>query len=141
MADTGEASIEINAEPEEILGVVTDIEAYPDWMGAFKDARIIETDEEGRPRLAEFVVDARIRTLHYTLEYEYPDNGISWHNTEGDVKEIKGSYTFEPAGDKTKVTYSYEIDPGFSIPGFLRRQGVKMMVSSALNDLKRRTES
>lgn len=141
MADTGEASIEINADADEIIDVVTDIEAYPDWMPAFKEARVVERDDEGRPHLAEFVVDARIKTVHYTLEYDYPENGIAWENIEGDVKQIKGSYTFESSGDKTKVTYAYEIDAGFAVPGFLRRQGVKMMVSGALNDLKRRAES
>lgn len=141
MAESGTASIEINAEPDEILAVVTDIEAYPDWMPAFKEARILETDDEGRPASAEFVVDARIRTLHYTLKYEYADNRVSWKKTDGDVKEIKGSYALEPNDSATTVTYEYEIDPGFPVPGFLVKQGVKMMVSSALNDLKKQAES
>jgi ribosome-associated toxin RatA of RatAB toxin-antitoxin module len=141
MAESGSASIEIEAEPDQILDVVTDIESYPDWMPAFKEAKVIERDQDGRPKTAEFVVDARLKTLHYTLAYEYSDDGISWQKTDGDVKEIKGSYTFEPTGDDTLVTYAYEIDPGFSVPGFLMRQGVKMMVSSALNDLKKRAES
>jgi ribosome-associated toxin RatA of RatAB toxin-antitoxin module len=141
MAESGTASIEIGADPDRILDVVTDIDSYPDWMPAFKEARVTERDDGGRPKAAEFVVDARIKTLHYTLSYDYPNNGISWKKTEGDVKEIKGSYTFEPTGEDTLVTYSYEIDPGFSVPGFLMRQGVKMMVSSALNDLKKRAES
>lgn len=141
MAESGTASIEIEAQPDEILGVVTDIESYPDWMPAFKEARILETDDQGRPASAEFVVDARIRTLHYTLEYDYGENRISWKKSDGDVKEIKGSYTFEPADSVTTVTYEYEIDPGFPVPGFLVKQGVKMMVSSALNDLKQRAES
>jgi hypothetical protein len=59
---------------------------------------------------------------------------------DGDVKQIKGSYELEPQGESTKVTYTYEIDAGFPIPGFLRKQGVKMMVSGALNDLRKRAE-
>jgi ribosome-associated toxin RatA of RatAB toxin-antitoxin module len=141
MAESGTASIEIDADPDRILDVVTDIDSYPDWMPAFKEAKVIERDDSGRPKTAEFVVDARLKTLHYKLAYDYPQNGISWEKTEGDVKQIKGSYSFEPTGEDTLVTYSYEIDPGFSVPGFLMRQGVKMMVSSALNDLKKRAES
>lgn len=140
MADTGSASIEINADVDRILGVVTDVEAYPDWQPAFKTAKVLERDSEGRPAKAEFEVDAMIKTIHYTLEYSYPPNGISWSMVDGDVKQIKGSYELEPQGESTSVTYTYEIDAGFPIPGFLRKQGVKMMVSGALNDLRKRAE-
>jgi ribosome-associated toxin RatA of RatAB toxin-antitoxin module len=141
MADTGTESIEIKASPERILDVVTDIEAYPDWMGAFESAEVLEYDGDGRPHQATFEVDARIKRVTYVLQYSYPKNGIAWENISGDVKEIKGSYILEPAGDSTKVTYSYSIDPGFPVPGFLRRQAVKMMVNSALHDLRKRAES
>lgn len=140
MADTGSAAIEINAEADRILDVVTDIEAYPQWQGAFKKALVLERDSEGRPAKAEFEVDAMIKTIHYVLEYSYSPGGISWSMVEGDVKEIKGSYRLEPKDGSTEVTYAYEIDAGFPMPGFLRKQGVKMMVSGALNDLKKRAE-
>lgn len=141
MSDKGKESIDISAPPEKILEVVTDIDSYPEWMSAFKLAQVLERDAEGRPTRAEFEVDARIKQIHYVLEYSYPSNGISWNSVDGDVKEIAGSYTLEPSGDTTHVTYEYSIDPGFPIPGFLRKQGVKMMVDSALKDLKRRAES
>lgn len=140
MTDTGSASIDIRADRERIFGVVIDIEAYPEWQPAFRKAVVLERDERGRPARAEFEVDAMIKTVHYILEYSYPPGGISWSMVEGDVKEIKGTYSFEPHEGVTKVTYSYEIDPGFPVPGFIRRQGVKVMVSSALNDLKKRAE-
>lgn len=141
MADEGRESIDVNASVERIFEVVCDVESYPDWMSAFKLAELIEQDEEGRPRRAAFEVDARIKTVTYTLEYEYTADSISWRSVDGNVKQIIGSYKLEPAGDKTKVTYAYSIDAGFPVPGFMRRQGVKMMVSSALNDLKKRAES
>ncbi|HVE75800.1 MAG TPA: SRPBCC family protein [Actinomycetota bacterium] len=141
MADTGSESIEINASAEKILAVVADIEAYPEWMPAFHDARVLETDASGRPSRAQFEVDAKIKVVDYVLEYEYPDGGVSWKSVEGNVKEIAGSYALEESDGSTKVRYTYSIDAGFPIPGFLRKQGVKVMVSSALNDLKRRAES
>lgn len=141
MSDKGSESILIKAPPEKILEVVAAIESYPEWMPAFKLAEVRERDSEGRPSKAEFEVDARIKQLQYVLEYTYTDAGLSWRSISGDVKEIVGSYSLEPSGDATKVTYEYSIDPGFPIPGFLRRQGVKMMVDSALKDLKSRAES
>lgn len=141
MADQGSKSIEIEASVERILEVVTDVEAYPEWMSAFRRAELLERDNEGRPARASFEVDATIKTVHYVLEYDYPEDGISWRSIDGNVKEIAGSYSLERLGDRTRVTYRYSIDPGFPVPGFLRRQGIKMMVSSALGDLKKRAES
>ncbi|MGH2811484.1 MAG: SRPBCC family protein [Actinomycetota bacterium] len=141
MAETGSASIDIDGSPDEIIDAVTDIEAYPDWAPAFKYAKVLEEDGEGRPVRAEFEVDARIKVVRYTLAYSYTPNKISWNLVEGDPKEITGSYTLEPKDGATEVTYEYSIDAGFPVPGFLKKQGVKIMVSSALNDLKRRVES
>ncbi|MEO7803184.1 MAG: SRPBCC family protein [Actinomycetota bacterium] len=141
MAQTGSASIDINASPSVILEVVADIESYTTRMSAFQVAEVLERDDEGRPVKARFEVDARIKVMEYTLVYEYSDDGVKWHSVEGNVKEIIGSYKMVPQGDVTKVTYDYSIDPGFSVPGFLLKQGVKMMTSTALDDLKRTAES
>ena len=40
----------------------------------------------------------------------------------------------------TEVQYETSIDPGFPIPGFLKRQGEKQIVKGALQDLKKRVE-
>jgi len=141
MADSGSDSIVIAAPADKILEVVADIEAYPEWMSAFVQARVIERNENGRPLRAEFEVDAKIKVAEYVLEYEYPVDGVTWKSVEGNVKEIAGSYSFKESAGGTEVIYEYSIDTGFPIPGFLRKQGVKVMVSSALNDLKRRAES
>lgn len=141
MADTGSDSIDIDAPQERVLEVVLDVEAYPDWMPAFKKAKVTQRDSEGRPAKAEFEVDAMIRKLAYVLEYSYPPDGVAWKMVKGDPKKIDGSYVLEDRSGATKVTYNYEIDAGFPVPGFLRKQGVRMMVTSALHDLKKRAES
>lgn len=141
MADSGSASITIDAKEEKVLDVINDVESLPERIDAFKRAEVLERDGEGRPKRAEFEVDARIKVIHYVLEYSYSSNSVSWKMIDGDVNEITGSYVLEPAGEATKVTYSYSIDAGFPVPGFLRKQGVKMMVDGALKDLKKTTES
>lgn len=141
MAYEGKESIEVDASPERLMEVVQGIEAYPDWMDAFRRAEVLERDEEGRPLRAEFEVDARIKVVTYILEYSYSPGAVSWKSVEGDVKQIDGSYQFEDTGGSSLVTYDYAIDPGFPVPGFLARQGVKVMVSSALESLKKRAES
>jgi ribosome-associated toxin RatA of RatAB toxin-antitoxin module len=141
-AESGSETIEIKASPERILQVVSDVDSYPKWMDEFKEATILERDEQGRPTRASFVLDAKIKTVRYVLTYTYPPDGVAWESEEGgDVKLIKGSYALSPSGDVTTVTYQFEIDPGFPVPSFIRRQAVKMIVSRALGGLKSRVES
>lgn len=136
MADTGSESITIEAAPGKILEIINDVESLPQRMDAFHEATVLERDPQGRPAQAEFTLDARLKVLHYVLEYQYGENSVSWKMVKGDPKEISGSYALEPDGSRTKVTYSYSIDAGFPVPGFLRRQGLKMMADAALKDLK-----
>lgn len=141
MGESGSASIEVKAPPEKVLRVVTEIEAYPQWMDPFKKVEVLERDGAGRPRRAAFEMDAVLKVVNYVLEYSYADDTVAWTRVEGDMKEIAGSYTLEGEGERTKVTYAYSIDPGIPVPAFLMRQGVRMMVNTALGDLKRRVES
>ena len=141
-AESGSESIEIKASPERILQVVSEIDSYPKWMDEFKEATVLERDDRHRPTRASFELDAKIKTVRYVLKYSYPEGGVAWENEEGgDVKLVKGSYTLVPSGDVTTVNYQFEIDPGFPVPGFIRRQAVKMIVTRALGGLKSRVES
>src|SRR6266849_270894 len=148
-AESGSESIEINATPEAIFQVMTDIDSFPKWMDEFKEATVLNRDEQGRPSRASFELDAKIKTVRYVLAYSYPEGGLAWESEEGgDVKLIKGSYIMSPSvpgggpgGDPTTVTYNFEIDPGFPVPSFIRRQAVKMIVARALGGLKKRVES
>lgn len=141
MGETGTAEIDIEAKPKEILEVICDVESYPEWMSAFKKAVLLESDDKGRPLKAEFEVDALVKTVNYVLAYKYPRNGVSWEKIDGNVREIKGEYVLKAQGPMTKVTYSYDIDPGFPVPGFLKRRAIGLMVGAALGDLKDRCES
>ena len=69
--------------------------------------------------------------------------GFSWSAIPGvDITAMEGSYEFRELGDgNTEVLYALRVDPAFTIPGFLRKQAEKQIVSSALRGLKKRSES
>jgi uncharacterized membrane protein len=143
MADKVSDSIDISATAEEIFEVATDFEAYPEWNANIKKVKIVETDEDGRASQVWFEVDAKIKTVTYTLEYDYsraPEH-FSWDLLDGDVKALSGAYTLDEFDDMTDVGYEMAIDPGFPVPGFLKRQAEKAIVKGALEDLKKRVES
>ena len=70
MADRTEASIVIDAAPSEIMRVITDFEAYPEWA-EIKAAEIKERDGDERPTKVYFEVAAGPVNARYTLEYRY----------------------------------------------------------------------
>ena len=143
MADSVSDTIDIEATAEDIFAVATDLEKYPEWNANIKKVEIKETDDEGRATKVWMQVDAKIKTVSYTLEYDYSNapESFSWQLLEGDVKELSGSYEFDEFDDVTEVRYETSIDPGFPMPGMLKRQAQKQIVQGALQDLKKRVES
>jgi len=136
-------SIEVSAEPHHVYEVALDLQGYPDWASQVKRVDILEKDEQGRPQRATFVVNAMVKEITYTLVYSYERaNGFSWHAEPGDdIRALEGSYEFDELEDgNTRVVYALRVDPAFTIPGFLRRQAEKQIVSSALRGLKKHAE-
>ncbi|MET0831266.1 MAG: SRPBCC family protein [Acidimicrobiia bacterium] len=137
-------SIEVSASPQLVYEVALDLEAYPEWATGVKNVEVVEEDEQGRPLKAAFRADAMVKEIVYTLVYRYEmDNGFSWSAEPGDdITAMDGSYQFNELDDGgTEVLYALRVDPAFSLPGFLRRQAEKQIVSSALRGLKRRAEA
>ena len=143
MAESGSASIDIEAGVEELFEIVTDLEAYPEWVSGMQSIEVHERDADGLPLRATQLIDAGIRQLRYTLAYEYdrPER-VAWTSEEGgDVRHIDGSYSFEVNDDgTTRATYELTIDPGFPAPGFMIRKAAKAIMATALDGLKARAE-
>jgi len=142
MADKVKDSIDVKASAEELFKLATDFAAYPDWNPNIKEAEVKESDAEGRPSKVWFKVDAKLKVVSYTLGYDYSKapESFSWKLLDGDVKALEGSYTFDEFEDVTEVRYEMAIDPGFPVPGFMKKQAEKQIVRSALQDLKKRAE-
>ncbi len=135
---------ESSASAERLFEVAADVAAYPEWADGVKEVEILSTDEEGRALRARFVVAAMISEITYVLAYSYQyPNQISWVAEPGaDIEAMEGSYTFEPLeGGGTQVVYALAVRPAFRIPGFLRGQAERHIVTTALRGLKRKAES
>jgi carbon monoxide dehydrogenase subunit G len=145
MADQTEGEIQIDASPEEVMAVISDYEAYPEWADGIKKADVQRTDSKGRPSEVAFEVSQMGVGAKYTLTYKYKpkDGGVSWttKSASGAVKDIKGEYALEPAGESTKVTYRTTIQTAIPMVGFMKRQAEKIIIGTALGGLKKRVES
>ena len=144
MAEHAEGSTEVDATPAEVMAVVADFDAYPDWVGNLDEVEVLARDRRGRGTRVAFQLGTPWGEQAYTLAYRYQpkDAGMSWTYVEGTLDDLAGSYALEPAGEgATRVTYRLEVSLGMPIPGFLMRQAAKQIVRAALGDLKRRVES
>lgn len=143
MAESTVQTIEIDATAAECFAAAADLTSYPEWATGVKSVEILETDTQGRATKATFVVDGMVKEITYTLEYRYdPPNSIEWDAIPGDdINQMTGSYRFVEVGEgRTEVVYALRADPAFTIPGFLRRQVEKQIVTTALRGLRKRVE-
>src|ERR671923_2853635 len=144
MPEHAEGTTEVDASPAEVMAVIADFDAYPDWVGNLEDVRVLARDRRGRGTRVAFRLRTPVLTAAYTLAYRYAlrDEGVSWRYVEGTLQDLTGSYTLEPTGDgATRVTYRLDVELGMPLPGLVKRQAAKQIVRSALSDLKRRVES
>lgn len=142
MADQATSSITVDATPAEVMAVIADFARYPEWAGFIKTAEVLSTGADGRADQARFVVDAGVMKADYTLRYTYDgDTRIAWTLESGSLKENTGSYTLADQGGSTLVTYDLTIDAGIPMLGMFKRKAEKVVIDTALKDLKKRVEA
>lgn len=135
---------ETAAAPDTVFAVAADLPAYPAWATGVAEVDVLATRPDGLAARARFVVDGFIKRITYVLEYEYErPHRISWTAVPGeDIEAMDGSYEFRAReGGGTEILYALRVQPAFAVPGFLRRQAEKQIVTSALRGLRRRAES
>ena len=142
MADVASSTITIDAAPDRVLAVIADIDSYPQWAGQIKSAQVVQSAADGRPRQARFVMDAGVLKDEYVLQYEWAPAGVSWQlvGTSTVQKSQVGSYALAPRGTGTEVTYSLAVDIAMPMLGMFKRKAEKMIMDSALKELKKRVE-
>jgi ribosome-associated toxin RatA of RatAB toxin-antitoxin module len=140
--DTVRSEIEISASPDQVMDTLLDMESYPEWAKGVRSARILDTDDVGRPLTVEFeVTPGPLPKMRYVLRYAYEPMRLSWDYVEGDMRDLHGSYTLDPDDGRTSVTYELAIDPGsIPLPGFVKARAAREITKVALKELKRRVE-
>jgi uncharacterized membrane protein len=138
-----EQQIEVDGSPQECFDALADYESFPEWQRAVKAVEVLNRDRDGRGRDVAFEIDAKVRTINYTLRYSYePPHRISWDYVEGDVKDVDGEMVLEDLGDgRTLATYSLALDPGVWLPGPLQKVLSDQVMKGSVEDLKKRVES
>jgi len=142
MADQSTQSIVIDAPPADVMAVIADFPAYPEWVAAAKKVEVVEEGDGGRARQVHFVLDAGAVKDDYVLEYTWTgDTKVTWTLVKGQMqKRNDGSYSLAEIDGGTEVTYSITIDLSIPMLGMIKRKAEKVILDTALKELKKRVE-
>jgi hypothetical protein len=143
MADRTSSQIIVAAPRADVMSVIADFAAYPQWATGVRYAEIVESGAEGRARRVRFTLDAGIIKDSYVLAYEWDgDAGVRWKLAEAGsmLSEMAGGYQL--AADEGGTRVKYELAVGLRVPmiGMLKRRAEKTIVDTALSGLKSRAE-
>jgi uncharacterized membrane protein len=142
MADQSTQSITIEAPAADVMAVIADFPAYPQWVAAAKQVEVLETGPDGRAKRVHFVLDAGAVKDDYVLDYTWDgDRAVSWTLVKGQMqKRQEGSYTLRERDGATEVVYAITIDLSIPMLGMIKRKAEKVILDTALKELKKRVE-
>ena len=143
MAEQTTSSIIVDATPAQVMAVIADFPAYPEWAQGMKQAEVVKERSDGRAEQVHFELEAAPIKDSYTLAYDWQgDSAVKWHLVEGRMlKAMEGAYELRPSGDGTEVTYRLAVEVSIPMIGMLRRKAEKVIIDTALKGLKKRVEA
>ncbi len=145
MTEQTQSSIVINASASEVMAVIADLPAYPQWSDGITSVQVLSKfEEDGRPADARFQLASGPIKDTYELEYDWDgDRKVTWTLTTADIlTAMDGCYELTPNGDGT-TTAAYRLSVDVKIPmiGMIKRKAEKVIIDTALKGLKARVES
>ena len=142
MSEQSTQSITVDAPAADVMAVIADFPAYPEWVAAAKRVEVLETGDDGRARQVHFVLDAGAIKDDYVLDYTWDDDRkVSWTLVKGQMqRRQEGSYTLVETDGRTEVTYTIAIDLSIPMLGMIKRKAEKVILDTALKELKKRVE-
>jgi uncharacterized membrane protein len=129
----------IEAPVDEILAVMLDLEALPQWSPAHRTSEVLERDEQGRPLRSRATVTTVGITDVQEIALTYHDDGYSWTLLRATYQRGQDArYTLMPDGDRTRVRFEVTVDPIVPMPGFMIRRAAKGVMDTATDGLRKR---
>ena len=142
MAVRESSEIVIEAAPDEIMDVISDVESLPEWSGAHQTSEVLERDEWGRPLRAKMKVKTVGITDEQVVAYTWHDDGVRWTLESAKQQRSQDArYTLIPEGEKTRVKFDITIDPLVPLPGFVLKRVIKGVLGTATDGLRKRVLS
>jgi ribosome-associated toxin RatA of RatAB toxin-antitoxin module len=143
MAEHTRSSITIDATPAEVMAVIADFDAYPDWTGEVKEIEVLSSAGNGRAAEVRLLLDAGAIRDEHVLAYTWEgDREVSWTLVKSQMlRALDGSYSLAALkSGSTEVTYQLAVDVKIPMLGMIKRKAEKVIIDRALAGLKKRVE-
>ena len=143
MAASTNSRIMIGAPRADVMAVIADFAAYPQWASAVRVAQPLAQDAGGRASRVRFTLDAGVIKDTYVLGYDWDgDAGVRWQLAEAGsvISGMSGGYALAERASGTEATYDLAVDLRIPMPGLLKRRAEKTIIDTALKGLKNRAE-
>jgi hypothetical protein len=143
MAASTSSRIVIDAPRADVMAVIADFAAYPQWAAAVRVAQTLAQDASGRASRVRFTLDAGVIKDTYVLGYDWDgDAGVRWQLAEAGsvISGMSGGYAFAERAGGTEATYDLAVDLRIPMPGLLKRRAERTIIDTALKGLKNRAE-
>jgi hypothetical protein len=146
MAIRESREIVIEAGPEEILEVIADFEAMPEWSGPHQSAQVLETGDDGLPSQVKMKVKTAGITDEQVVAYTFTQHAstyeVSWSLVSSAQQNSQdGKYILVPQDaheQATLVKFEVSVDPNVPLPGFVLKRAVRGTMDSATQELRKR---
>ena len=134
----------VDASVADVMAVIADFAAYPEWSASIDAAEVLSTGADGRPDRVRFQLRAGAIVDEYVLVYSWSADhrSVEWRLESSTLqRDQRGSYRLEPVEAGTRVDYELEIALTMPVIGSLRSRAQRRILGDALSELKRRAES
>lgn len=122
--------------PSEFYALLSNYESYSQFLPEVKKARVVRT--EGKAKVVAFELEL-IKKFSYQLKMLEEKNKISWQLVEGDLfKTNQGSWQLTAEGDKTRATYSIEVQMKMFVPSFVTKKLINVSLPNMMQAYKKR---
>jgi Polyketide cyclase / dehydrase and lipid transport len=144
MADRTTSSIVIGLPRKDVMAVIADFGAYPEWATGVRGTEVLSLADDGRASTVRFTLDAGVIKDSYVLGYDWDDDTrVRWNLAEAGsvISEMSGGYELADRQDGTEVIY--ELSVGIRLPmiGMVKRRAERTIIDTALKGLKSRAET
>jgi hypothetical protein len=139
-----EGRILISEPPDKVWPILCNPFEFQGKISPRMKAVEVMSDQTNRSVLKVTLDILLIPHFNYIVESLY-ENGesVQFHRIGGTLKDFRGSWVMNPAagGTKTELVYCMYIDPGFPVPQWIIREGVKNELPKTLTALRERIDS
>ncbi len=123
--------------------LLVDFERYPEVFGPVEAAEIVSSDQAASAWTVRFELNMVVRSVCYTLAYQGRRPGsLAWQLVEGDLAAVEGDYELTALEDDlTEATCRQAVDPGFWVPGPIRRMIERSALADSVREMKKAAEA